>query len=105
MTVAGTAAPDNGAPAFQTAVFDDPEYDQAIADLEAVLREGRTVLDTGTVRIIEENLRVIDEAIAEARAAIEADPSNVNLGVRVQTHMQRKLVLLRQAAWAVGAST
>ncbi|MFN2315871.1 MAG: anti-sigma factor [Gemmatimonadales bacterium] len=97
--------PDAGTPVFQTAVFDDPEYDEAVSDLEAILREGRAVLDSSTVRIIEENLKVIDDAIAEARAAIEADPSNVHLGVRVKTHMQRKLVLLRQAAWAVGAST
>lgn len=95
----------SGNPTFQPAVFDDPEYDEAVSQLETILHEGRTVLDSSTVRIIEENLKVIDEAIAEARAAIEADPSNVNLGVRVKTHMQRKLVLLRQAAWAVGAST
>lgn len=99
------AVPSTGEPAFQTAVFDDPQYDEAVSELEAVLQAGREVLDTSTVRVIEENLRVIDEAIAEARAAIEADPSNVHLGVRVKTHMQRKLVLLRQAAWAVGAST
>ncbi len=98
-------APSTGVPAFQAAVFDDPQYDEAVSELEAVLQAGREVLDSSTVRIIEENLRLIDEAIAEARAAIEADPSNVNLGVRVKAHMQRKLVLLRQAAWAVGASS
>lgn len=99
------AVPSAGELAFQTAVFDDPQYDEAVSELEAVLQAGREVLDSSTVRVIEENLRVIDEAIAEARAAIEADPSNVHLGVRVKAHMQRKLVLLRQAAWAVGAST
>jgi anti-sigma factor RsiW len=99
------AVPSSGEPAFQTAVFDDPQYDEAVSELEAVLQAAREVLDSSTVRVIEENLRVIDEAIAEARAAIEADPSNVHLGVRVKSHMQRKLVLLRQAAWAVGAST
>lgn len=99
------SAPGTAEPAFQAAVFDDPQYDEAVSELEAVLQAGREVLDSSTVRVIEENLRVIDEAIAEARAAIEADPSNVNLGVRVKTHMQRKMVLLRQAAWAVGAST
>lgn len=104
--VAAVPTPPNaGTPAFQAAVFDDPEFNEAVSELEAILDEGRTVLDSATVRVIEENLKVIDDAIAEARAAIEADPSNVNLGVRVKTHMQRKLVLLRQAAWAVGAST
>lgn len=105
VTAAGPAGTDPGDPTFQTAVFDDPEYDQAVTELQAILDQGRTVLDSSTVRVIEENLKLIDDAIAEARAAIEADPSNVHLGVRVKTHMQRKLVLLRQAAWAVGAST
>lgn len=95
----------DGVAAIPAALFDDPEYDQAVADLESVLEAGRGVLDTVTIRVLEENLRIIDEAIAEARAAIEADPSNVGLGLRVQSHRQRKLVLLRQAAWAVGAST
>lgn len=101
----GPVAGADAVPAFQASVFDDPEYDAAVAELVQVLDAGRSVLDSATVRVIEENLRVIDEAIAEARAAIEADPSNVHLGVRVKSHMQHKLVLLRQAAWAVGAST
>lgn len=101
----GPVADETGVAAFQAAVFDDPEYDAAVAELEQVLAAGRTVLDSATVRVIEENLRVIDEAIAEARAAIDADPSNVHLGVRVKSHMQHKLALLRQAARAVGAST
>lgn len=100
-----STTPADGIAAVPAALFDDPEYDQAVADLESVLETGRSVLDSATIRVLEENLRVIDEAIAEARAAIEADPSNVGLGLRVQSHRQRKLVLLRQAAWAVGAST
>lgn len=86
-------------------VLDDPEYDTAIRELETSLAAGRGVLDSATVAVIEENLRIIDAAIAEARAAIAADPSNAFLGGRVKLHMQRKLLLLRQAAHAAGAAT
>lgn len=86
-------------------LLDDPEYDAAVRELEASLEAGREVLDSATVRIIDDNLKVIDAAIAEARAAIAADPSNAYLGSRVKLHMQRKMVLLRQAVRAAGAAT
>ena len=85
--------------------LDDPEYDTAVRELEASLEAGREVLDSATVQIIEDNLKVIDAAIAEAREAIAADPSNAYLGDRVKLHMQRKMVLLRQAVRAAGAAT
>ncbi len=85
--------------------LDDPAYTSAIEELEATLAAGRAVLDSATIQIVEENLRVIDAAIDEARTAIAADPSNAYLGARVKLHMQRKLVLLRQAVRAAGAAT
>ena len=85
--------------------LDDPAYASAIEELEATLEAGRAVLDSATIRVVEENLAVIDAAIEEARAAIAADPSNAYLGARVKLHMQRKLVLLRQAVRAAGAAT
>ena len=39
----------------------------------AVLAEGRGRLDTATVRVLEQNLHVIDQAIEEARRAVAAD--------------------------------
>jgi hypothetical protein len=101
------AGPDSVAPGAvrASASFDDPAYLAAVEELEAVLDEGRGRLDTLTVRVIEENLRVIDAAIAEARQAIAADSSNAYLGSRVQLHMQRKMFLLRQAVRATGAAT
>jgi hypothetical protein len=84
---------------------EDEAWDDAVRELEAVVASGGTGLDSATVRILEENLRIIDAAIADARAAIAADPSNAFLGGRVKTHMQRKLVLLRQAARVAGAAS
>jgi anti-sigma factor RsiW len=79
----------------------DQAYDQAVADLERVLAEGRGRLDSATVRVIEENLQIIDRAIAEAEAAIAADPGNAYLESWIAANMRRKLDLLRRAASAI----
>jgi hypothetical protein len=71
-------------------------YDAAIADLERTLQQERGQLDTGTVRVIEHNLRVIDQAIAQARQALATDPSSVYLNGHLADQMRRKLDLLRR---------
>jgi len=101
---AGITAP-AAAPAMTAALLDDPAYDAAVSELTAALAAGRGRLDSATVRVIETNLRVIDAAIEEARAAIAADPSNAYLVTRIRSNMQRKLVLLRQAAYAAGSAS
>jgi predicted anti-sigma-YlaC factor YlaD len=73
-------------------------YAQAVADLERVLATGRGQLDSTTVRVIEQNLAAIDRAIAQAQAALKADPSNLYLNSHLAETMRRKLDLLRQAA-------
>ena len=80
--------------------FAEPRYDAAVADLREALAAGSGVLDTATIRILDENLELIDRAIVEARLALEADPSNVYLSTRIKGHMQKKLTLLRQAVLA-----
>jgi anti-sigma factor RsiW len=73
-------------------------YESAVRDLEQVLAEGRGRLDTATVRVLEQNLRIIDEAIAESRQALAADPASPYLNAHLAQTMKRKLELLRQAA-------
>ena len=72
-------------------------YDAAVGDLERVLAQGRDHLDAKTLKVIEDNLRIIDRAIAEARSAIAADPANGYLRSQVAANMRRKLDILRQA--------
>lgn len=79
-------------------------YTAAVADLEGVLAAGRGQLDSTTVRIIEQNLAVIDEAIAEAERALRADPANLYLNTHLAETMRRKVELLRQAATLVPVS-
>jgi hypothetical protein len=78
--------------------FADAQFDAAVSDLERILREERDRLDPRTVRVVERNLKVIDDAIMEARMALEKDPANPFLNSHLADARRRKLDLLRQAA-------
>ncbi|MGD0483931.1 MAG: zf-HC2 domain-containing protein [Gemmatimonadales bacterium] len=73
-------------------------YDAAITELEAILAARRGELDSSTVRTVEASLRVIDVAIAQARAALVRDPNNPYLNGHLRSTLDRKLDLLRRAA-------
>jgi hypothetical protein len=77
--------------------FADSQFDAAVADLERVLNEHRNRLDQDTVRILEENLLSIDQAIEQSRKALRADPANVYLNNHFAASRNRKLALLRRA--------
>lgn|SRR5574341_292745 len=80
-------------------------YESAVRDLERVLAERRGRLDTATVRVLEQNLRTIDRAIAECRRALAADPASPYLNAHLAQTMKQKLELLRQAARLTAART
>jgi hypothetical protein len=50
------------------------------------------------VSVVEQNLSTIDRAIAEARSALAADPSNSYLSGHLVETRRRKLDLLRRTA-------
>jgi anti-sigma factor ChrR (cupin superfamily) len=78
-------------------------YDQASAELRAILDEGRDRLHPKTVAVLERNLALIDTAIAETETALRNDPASAYLNAYLARTMQRKLTLLRQAATLVQA--
>jgi anti-sigma factor RsiW len=80
-------------------------YDQEITSMRSVLRERRGQLDTATVRVLERNLKLIDEAITESRAALARDPESGLLADELTRAMRRKLELLRTAAAMPARST
>ena len=72
-------------------------YREAAADLQRAFDAGRGTLRPETMRVIEENLRSIDVAIAQADSALRADPGSEYLNQYLAETMQRKLKLLRRA--------
>jgi anti-sigma-K factor RskA len=85
--------------ALPVAVVDaERSYLASVQELSAALEAARPHLSTETIAIVERNLGVIDEAIAESRSALLRDPGNrVLLDVLAGTYRQ-KLDLLRRAA-------
>ena len=112
ITIFVTRAEDN-APVLKTAqqpaqpidlVSLERQYSTEVEELQNLLRQNRDALAPETVRILEENLRIIDEAIAEARAAIDRDPQSRMLGELLRSAYQRKVDLLKQAARSSAAT-
>lgn len=108
--VRDSMAPDTGAEATVVETSDtggamfagyadvEMQYAAAIADLSSAVEAERDQLPPETVALIEENLRVIDEAIRESLAALRSSPQSLPLQQAVMTSYERKLDFLRQAA-------
>ncbi|MGH7648981.1 MAG: zf-HC2 domain-containing protein [Gemmatimonadaceae bacterium] len=73
-------------------------YANEIAELDSIVRGRRSHLDTATVAVIEKNLRIIDEAIAQSRVALERDPNSGFLHHQLNDVLNQKIVLLRTVA-------
>jgi hypothetical protein len=74
------------------------DYDRAIATLRTAVGERRAELDSGTVAVLERNLRIIDEAIRQSREALAADPGSPLAGRALTKALDRKVELLRTVA-------
>jgi len=82
-----------------TVSFADAQYDAAVADLEKALKAGRGQLDKSTIAVVEHNLQIIDQAIAQARDARgRPNPANTYLSGHLVEARRRKVDLLRRAA-------
>ena len=94
-----TASP--GAPAVGPATVSvvaiDRSYASPIAELRASLEQQRAQLSPATIRVLERTLAVIDTAIAEARAALAADPGNRMLTDILSAQYEQKVGLLQRA--------
>lgn len=73
-------------------------YDQEIAQLERILRERRGDLDSGTVAVVERNLRIIDTAIEQSKAALAKDPKSRFLHQQLNEVLDQKVQLLKTVA-------
>jgi anti-sigma factor RsiW len=76
----------------------DAVYGREIEMLQGIVSQRKTVLDSSTVAIIEKNLRIIDAAIEQSRAALARDPASRLLGQQLTHALDKKVELLRTAA-------
>jgi hypothetical protein len=73
-------------------------YGNEIARLRSLVERRRSQLDPVTISVIERNLRVIDEAITQCRAALAKDPASRFLMESLNNALETKVELLRTAA-------
>jgi anti-sigma factor RsiW len=99
--VPSAAVPVESSAGVVSPVGDDPGAPAAMAGelaiLEDVLTSARSVLDPNTVRVLESNLGVIEQAIADSREALAQDPGNAFLAQHLERMYRRKLVYLQDA--------
>jgi len=76
----------------------DRSYAQVVEELTSTLESQRGELAPATVATLQRALRVIDDAIAEARAALAADPRNEALLDVLSANYEQKVQLLRRAS-------
>lgn len=74
-------------------------YDREITLLDSMVRTRRESLDPKTVKIIEQNLKIIDKAIIESRAALAKDPKSPLLSNQLDNVLGSKVELLRTVAF------
>jgi len=73
-------------------------YEGEVGALRNIIDTRRAELDSATVAVLEKNLKLIDQAIAESKAALAADPASTFLADQVGRAYDTKLELLRAAA-------
>jgi Putative zinc-finger len=72
------------------------DYERATAQLLAAIAQRRATLPPATMAALDANLRSIDQALADVRAAVRADPTNPRLNHLLASTHQRKVETLRQ---------
>jgi hypothetical protein len=111
----GTAAPDTGQRSLSPGAVTTPGggqivavknskklsaeqvYSSEITRLRAIVQQRRSQLDPVTISVIERNLKVIDDAIAQCRLALAKDPASRFLMESLNSALETKVELLRTA--------
>jgi hypothetical protein len=92
LTVSATSPPEV-APSPEQVV-----YTREINTLQRIVRRQKGELDTSTVAEIDKNLRTLDSAIGQIRAALKKDPGSSLLDGQASRALEMKVELLRRAA-------
>ena len=93
----GTALP---AAYEESTTIDDQvrEYVEAAELLQASIRERKTQLSPQTLVVLEKNLAIIDQAIAEVRGVLESDPADRGNALMLQAMHHQRVELLRRVS-------
>ncbi len=73
----------------------ETHYQKAITGLEQIANEGKGSLDPQTAATLEKNLRVVDQAISESRAALRAQPNSEPAQQSLLESFKSKVALLQ----------
>jgi len=76
----------------------EDDYIEATRQLLAVIEERRDHLSPETLAVLEKNLAIIDRAIAEVHAALEAEPGDTGSELVLTGMYQQKIELLRRVS-------
>lgn len=81
-----------------TAEFEAAEkhYQKAIDDLQTIANKDTGELDPQVAAVLQKNLSVIDQAIAESRDALKSQPSSTNAQSGLFDALRTKVALLQQ---------
>lgn len=71
------------------------QFEKAIAELEKVAKANQDALDPGTSAVIDKNLGIIDQAIADNRAAVKSEPASVAARETLFEALRQKVSLLQ----------
>jgi hypothetical protein len=73
-------------------------YDSEIMRLRTIVRQRRSQMDSTTAAVLDHNLKVIDDAIAQCKDALGKDPNSRFLMESLNDALDTKVQLLRTAA-------
>ena len=92
----GNPGTDRSVEAVQTDVdAAQQQFEKAIAELEKVAKANQEALDPETSATIDKNLGIIDQAIAENRAAVTSEPASVAARETLFQALRSKVSLLQ----------
>ena len=80
----------------------EQHYTTALADLERISASDGSALDPVVTTALRQNVALVDQAIADSRAALDADPQNEPARESLFDALRRKVVLLQDTIALVG---
>jgi anti-sigma factor RsiW len=80
----------------------EAHYIEAARTLIRVLEQRRARTDPGIIQTVEENLLVTNEAILQAKSALESDPLNHDIAAILNATYQNQIQMLRRAVSLTG---